>query len=388
MAAAYRQQGTLPTHKPYTVWRANDGAFYINHTNMFGHRSGAGVCGEVMDAVQDLVVAKELGRAFKWVDDLNNTREPILTFESDGLYHFMYGHSIDDIKRELAPLGISWKDSKQQNHAFQSQYIGFRWDFWERRISIPIEKLKKYLDRIEFIISTVTKSTRIHLKYILQLHGCLTHVCYVIREGRARLVSMRRFMVSFNGDNFKPRIPGPGVRSELDWWKATLQSPNTTRKVVDHGAPVDLDIWVDASTSWGIGMLINGCYRAWKYLPHAIGVSGRDIGWAESVGIELCIRWLASRGKESEDHDFIVHGDNTGSIGQYDKGRGRNAWTNDTIKRSSPLTIGGGFDIVAVYVASASNKADPISRGEFGVHKRLPPTFSIPDELKQYLLEV
>jgi hypothetical protein len=46
------------------------------------------------------------------------------------------------------------------------------------------------------------------------------------------------------------------------------------------------EIWVDASTSWGIGLLINSSWAFWKLLPNW-NTNGRDIGWAEAITVEL-----------------------------------------------------------------------------------------------------
>ena len=45
---------------------------------------------------------------------------------------------------------------------------------------------------------------------------------------------------------------------------------------------------------------------------------GQDIGWAESVALELAIYWLIKMG--FHDADIIMHLDNTGVIGPFQMG--------------------------------------------------------------------
>jgi len=55
-----------------------------------------------------------------------------------------------------------------------------------------------------------------------------------------------------------------------------------------HGQSLLPRQWVDASTDWGIGMVIGSQWVAWK-LVHGWKLDGRDIGWAESIALELAI---------------------------------------------------------------------------------------------------
>ena len=82
----------------------------------------------------------------------------------------------------------------------------------------------------------------------------------------------------------------------------------------------DPDIWVDASTEWGIGIIIAGCWAAW-HLVDGWKVDGRDISWAEAIALGLAILWF----KQQKFGDTeIIRGDNTGVIGEFNKGRYRN----------------------------------------------------------------
>jgi len=116
---------------------------------------------------------------------------------------------------------------------------------------------------------------------------------------------------------------------ELKWWSCTLTVPNPTRSLTPLPA-LDLDIWVDASMSVRVGILIDNRWSAW-YLTPGWNSNGRDIGWAEAVVIELAVMWLASSGLH--DGCLTVNCDNTSVIQSIWKGHSRNPWHNNCLLR-------------------------------------------------------
>ena len=72
---------------------------------------------------------------------------------------------------------------------------------------------------------------------------------------------------------------------------------------------VDPDIYVDASTSWGIGLCVGDLWAAWRLVP-GWNTGGQDIGWAEAVALELVALWLA----KTDQHDMcvVIRSDNKG----------------------------------------------------------------------------
>ena len=145
----------------------------------------------------------------------------------------------------------------------------------------------------------------------------------------------------------------------------------------------DLDIFVDASTDWGIGIKIGELWAAFRLRPDW-KIAGRDICWLETVAIELLAYFLDSLGY----HDIylLIHSDNKGTIGAMNKARSPNYWINMSIRRTcgvfGPLFIQPEMQ----YVPSAANPADPISRGELGPPVyQLPLSISLPLELKDII---
>lgn len=76
------------------------------------------------------------------------------------------------------------------------------------------------------------------------------------------------------------------VHTELRWWTSHLQIPNFYRELKPRGPLQDLDIFVDASTDWGISIKIGELWAAFRLWPNW-KIPGRDICWLETVAIEL-----------------------------------------------------------------------------------------------------
>lgn len=143
--------------------------------------------------------------------------------------------------------------------------------------------------------------------------------------------------------------------------------------------PPPLSIFVDASTSFGIGFLADSRWLAWELLD-GWRANGRDIGWAEMVAIDLGLRALVRSGLR--DVRVQLHSDNQGGVQALKAGRSRNVVQNDILQRLSSFALEHGIRISVEWVRSCDNLADGISRGVF------PPArfrFSSPPPLPDYL---
>ena len=85
----------------------------------------------------------------------------------------------------------------------------------------------------------------------------------------------------------------------------------------------------------------------------------------------------------------LIHSDSQGTIGQYNKGRGRKQPTNDCIRRSAATMIEAHIDIIPEYVPSEDNLADEPLRGwDFDNGLRLPHAFDTLKAIKPFLIDV
>ena len=116
-------------------------------------------------------------------------------------------------------------------------------------------------------------------------------------------------------------------------------------------------------------------------------MAGRDIGWAESVAVELAILWVVEQ--KRSDLEILIHGDNTNIIDAYKRGRSRNIARNASLRRITTSLIPSNLTLTPIYVPSDSNLADPISRGVLGPPQlRLVYLSKLPQELVPFLIHV
>lgn len=175
------------------------------------------------------------------------------------------------------------------------------------------------------------------------------------------------------------------MRNDLLWWKEVLSRPPASRSLLPRVC-APYNIWVDASTSWGIGILIDQRWMAWK-LCENWDTEGWDIGWAESIAVKLATLWVMEQ--DIADKEILIHGDNTGVIDTYKKGHSHNIPRNASIQHITSYLIPANLTITPFFVPSKCNLADPISHGILGPSEfRLVHQFELPLELKPFLSNV
>jgi hypothetical protein len=103
----------------------------------------------------------------------------------------------------------------------------------------------------------------------------------------------------------------------LIWWKRLLLQPSFVRTLLPLGKLRDFGIYVDVSTSWGVGIVISERWYAiqlrkkWKH-------AGIDICWLEAVALKLCFLFLKQL--VFKDIYVLVRSDNKGATGTLTKG--------------------------------------------------------------------
>jgi hypothetical protein len=279
-------------------------------------------------------------------------------------------------------FGIPWHKEKTQAFSFFLTYLGFLWNLPAKSVSLPEAKRLCFKEKVDTFVRLYANK-RVSQKETMSLHGSLSHITFVYPHGRSYLPNLSAFVASFSLNKFAPRFPTHSLISDLRWWSDTLAAIGISRSLVPRGPAINPDAWVDASTLWGIRLLIGDQWDAWSLHEGWKGDS-RDIGWAEGVAIELAIMVLEVMGLR--DCRILIRSDNIGVIGAYQKGRGRNFQVNASIRRSETIAMSCNVSHEFIYVSSEENRADPISRGILG-HPRLQNPFSIslPAELIPFL---
>lgn len=360
--AAYRTTPVFPDHKRAMVVTHRD-KFWIEHCVTFGVASAHALQGEIADGTIAIWKKKDVGPFAKWVDDIVMFRSPSLngifaSISSD--HHFRYDRA--SALDRISSLQVPWHKSKGHDFSPVFQFLGFTWSLAETYVTINEEKRIKNKGKVDSFLAMFSDN-RAALKDVQKIFGSLSHLTFVYIDMRSFLPPLTVFAASFTSNPHASRYPPPSVLSALRSWSHMLSLPPVQRSLVPKGPPVDIGLWVDASTSWGIGIIVGRRWSAWK-LSSDWKIPGRDIGWLETLAVEVACIALVHLG-HSNSH-FLLRSDNQGVIGSHDKGRSRNLDCNLSIRRTGIVCTAANISLSLTYVASESNLADPISRGILG----------------------
>ena len=375
----HRTCAVLPDHKPWLVLQGHKDQFYVDHVHPFGASCASSNAGMIANAMVDIWIAEGVKPILKYEDDLNIMRYPVPDGQfKDGQYTYAYDRP--EMLRRIEPLKIPWHPEKGDPYfSSLSIFIGMLWDLENHRVSLPEQKRQKYLRRVSEFISNFERG-RCQLRDVERIHGSLCYISFIFRAGRSHLPSLSNFAASFKGDEFIHRFPSRSLITDLKWWLKELTVMNFYRQLIPCGDPLDLGIYVDASTSWGIGIIVEGEWLALKHKPEW-KLPGRDIGWLETVAAELVVYILEAR--DIHDSTVIIHSDNQGTIGSMTKGRSPNPHINLSIQRTYSVLCPNFITFDFKYIPSEENPADPLSRGELGPPQdRMNLFFQLPPELE------
>lgn len=437
VSEAYRTIPLRPDQWPGMVVRLADAdSFAVDPCCCFGLASSAGVHGIIGDASADLIRAQGIGPIAKWVDDnflvrikrqfveeyncqrarwrstiidnggqlhdggrlwfrgkelpngkLEEFQEdfaypiinlPIIPSDNPHTQSFSYSpHQLDDLSRTL---GIPWEESKEILFATSTIFTGLLWDLENRTVTLPENKKAKYSSAI-----TVWQSSRTHtLQEVAKLHGKLLHASLVVPAGRAYLTGLETMVGIFGDRPFMPRTPPRQTVEELIWWQNILNNPIPPRPIPGPVEVHDPNAYSDASSTIGIAVVINQRWRAWRLAPNW-KAEGRDITWAEAIGLELLVAYLPQL--LPHHRHFKVFGDNRGVVEGWWKGRSRNQPTNQAFRRIHTTCETSNIVIHTRYVESASNPADGPSRGIYPNRNLLLPPLPIPPQIRHLILD-
>lgn len=320
----------------------------------------------VADAV--MAIWKKLGvkPCEKWVDDVVTFRFPISSARNaDGLIRYRYSYDRDSMKGLIVLLGVPWHLLKGQDYGFVFVYVGFFWDLIERSVRLTDGKRLKVMRKLSVFLERFSNA-KVPIKEATSLNGSLSHISFVYPHGRTYLTSLSSFLATFDSiptNHPKLRWLSRSVIHDLRWWLNLLQQGSVPRSLRQRTVCTDLGIWVDASTSWGVGLVWAGReYAAWKWKDGWNDGAGCDIGWGEAIAVELAI--LLVEVMVIRDAEVLIRSDNQGVIGAFGRGRSRNWMVNRCIQRSDVVGMALNTVFKFEFVASEDNLADPFSRGE------------------------
>jgi hypothetical protein len=288
---------------------------------------------------------------------------------------------LSDIYSITDPLGWPWKESKTKPFSSEFKYLGFTWDLSTKTVQIPQQKKLRYLLKLA-PWRTDRKFSKKDTESVL---GTLVHCSLAVPDGRSHLPSISRFAASFNffASPFTQRTPNPSVLTDIEWWRSQLSSDFCGSTLSKPPPTSSVDFWVDASSSWGIGVVLDNDWDYWKLTP-GWKSDGRNIGWAEIVAIELGL--LLAIHKGYSDTHFLIKSDNQGVIHAIEGGKSRSPAQNLVLQRITSMLSHHKLWISSLYVPSVDNLADLPSRGLPATNRsRSLSTFTLPLPLLPFL---
>lgn len=370
----------MPDHKAWLVVQGvNPDEFYIDHTHPFGAAWASSNLGMIANALVDIWIASGVFPILKYEDDFN-----IFCISCpDGPFvdgDFCYDYDWDAMMCYINCLRAPWHPLKGDRFfSSVTTFISLLWDLSKRTVSLPEHKCVKFLSHVQSFFSNFSGHQCL-LRDVEKIHGSLCYISFVYPLGRSHLPLLSNFTTTFKGNEYVRRYPPPSVLTDLHWWATTLSEIGVVHNLIPRGPTVDLGIFVDASTSWGIGVVIRAKWASFELAP-SWKIPGRDICWLETLAVEFTVYLVDAMGISNS--RILLHLDNQGTIGAVAKGHSPNFHINYSICRTYTMLSSIFVTPELLYVASADNPADPLLRGECGLPgSRLDQKFMLPYELQ------
>jgi hypothetical protein len=368
---AYHQIPTHPSQWPFLMVQDLDGKLYLDTRITFGGVVGCGSFGIPADAWKR-IMARELNvvKIFRWVDD--------------NLFIKDHGSSctISDVVDRSSILGVATNESKCSDFTDEQKFIGFIWNGKLKTVRLPANKLKERLEQIDVFL---VPGAQFKYNDAEVLVGHLNHVSYLLPQLRAYLRGIYRWMNQWKKPMAWRTVP-EDVTYDLNFCKSTLTTFENTRLVCSK-TPVELG-WVgDASTSFGIGILIGHRWSQFRLKETWRNNNPpRGIAWLETVAIRLGLIMLKTIGLVREGTNCIVWTDNTVTGAVLSSKKSKDPYVNDEWKVIQSILVANNLDLTPKRVVSKDNKADTLSRGIQAPHvKETRVWVDIPHDLCEFM---
>lgn len=344
---AYRQIPTLMTQWKYLLVLDFDGRLYIDTRVTFGGVAGCGTFGRPADAWKDIMTREhDIIKVFRWVDD--------------NLFLKRYGSSTEmkDIVKRSKELGVQTNESKLSSFQHEQKFIGFVWNGMNKTVRLPATKLEERKKQITDFLSCGSISYN-QLEVFI---GRLTHVSYLLPQLRCYLCGLYRMKKEWQQKR-ATRVITSDVREDLEFWHSTLMSFKHLR-LIALPQPIDIG-WVgDASTSYGIGVLVGDAWIQFQLSEQSRKAEPdrQHINYLETVAIRLGLLMVLGL-QRKRGRNLVVWTDNTTTQAAITNRKSKNRAVNEEWKIIQALLIENQTDLVAQRVTSKDNRADELSRG-------------------------
>ncbi|KAE8180753.1 hypothetical protein CF328_g9065, partial [Tilletia controversa] len=331
---AFRAIKAHPSQLPGLFIALPKGGFGIDTRLPFGLASATRVWGSVADLVKMLITSTMPAlRVIKWVDDFVFIKPPDSTI------------TLKDIHQATEVLGFPWHPVKQSDFDSKVTYLGFIWDLHAMTVKLPDSKREAFSLRASAFLSSSPRS----LKEVRETCGALQHVASMARDLAPFLAEFFAFMKAWESKEPYHRLHVPAqVQDEAKVWVRALRH-EMVRSIAMPSKEFPHVLYVDASTTWGVGVTCDDRWAAWMLLS-GWDADGRGIGWAEAAALELGVRQAVAMG--ASDCVLRIFSDNKGVIGAFRKGRSRGRSANSIMRSLIAFAMQHHLDVRVTYVAT------------------------------------
>lgn len=289
-----------------------------------------------------------------------------------------------DLVKASEALGVKTNSSKYSEFTSKQMYIGFEWDVVNKTVGLSAAKLLKRRNELD----TFWEKLSWKKNELEKINGKLNHLTLILPQLKAYLTANFRWLATWK----RPvSLKAPDdVLEDMAFWRATLTNLRPTRLIPDR---VEWNLgWVgDASTEFGIGIIIGKRWAQFRWLPgweSPVGLPRRSIAWAETVAVRLGFLMVCHL-HQVGGRTLSALSDNTTTNGAAKNLRSRDYWVNREWKIIQTSLIKLDCNLSLHYVKSKDNEADRLSRGEDPSKSKFHRVdVVIPEDLKAVLYQV
>jgi hypothetical protein len=252
--AAFRNVPTHPSVRPFLAVQIA-GLVHLDHCLNFGASPCPGMWGRIADAMVEIFHARGIRTVIKWVDDFVFFRY-LSNPANDQPPDYEYEYDETTLHSIAEPLGWPWSPTKCFPFASTFTYIGFSWDLVNKTVFLPDQKKSKYLQKLEHWRPPFMPTC----KEVESLIGTFNHVNLILPNGKTHMLHLYKLQASSNHScsRWLRHKLSQGVLDDISWWRSILQEPFVGMPVIQPPAASNNKLYVDASMTWGIGLLLNG----------------------------------------------------------------------------------------------------------------------------------
>lgn len=289
-----------------------------------------------------------------------------------------------DVLTLSSRMGVKTNHTKYSDFADEQKYLGFIWNGVTKTVRLPEEKIEQRIQNIKELLHGAKWKKKEVDKFV----GRLGHTTYILPDMRCYMKELYGWKEAWRNPEARRGIT-EAVREDLEEWLNVLESFEHMRIIPD--TKVEDIGWVgDASTSYGVGVLIGGNWARFRLQEgwNEVGADlvKRNIAWVETIAVRLGLL-MNLKLRDLRGKGFVVWTDNTTTEAALQNSRSKDRAVNNEWKQIQKILTKHQCTIKQKRVTSGANDADKLSRGiiENKLNKNLEVKINLPDDLIPFL---